>query len=62
MFTPAATTILPWLTPLAAALLALVLAIVFHLPRREYRNIVVNVILLALAGFVAYGRFVLEPL
>jgi hypothetical protein len=30
--------------------------------RREYPNIVFNVMLLALAVFVAYGRFVLAPL
>jgi len=61
---PAATGILPWLTPLAGALLALLmlLATGFHLLRREYPNIVLNLILLALAGFVAYGRFVVAPL
>ena len=61
---PAATHILPWLTPLAGALLAvmMILAILFHIQRREYQNIVGNVILLALAAFVAYGRFVLSPL
>ena len=61
---PAVTGILPWLTPLAAALLALVmlLAAGFHATRREYPNIVFNVILLALAAFVAYGRFVIAPL
>jgi uncharacterized membrane protein YphA (DoxX/SURF4 family) len=61
---PALTGILPWLTPLAAAGLALImlLAIGFHLMRREYPNIVINVILLALAAFVAYGRFVVVPL
>jgi hypothetical protein len=61
---PALTGILPWLTPLAGALLALLmlLAAGFHLMRREYPNIVFNLILLALAAFVAYGRFVLVPL
>ena len=60
---PALTGILPWLTPLAAALLAVImlLAAGFHLPRREYRNMVFNLILLALAAFVAYGRFVVTP-
>ena len=42
-----------------AILLGKIVAILFHIPRREYQNIVVNVILLALAAFVAYGRFVL---
>ena len=61
---PALTNILPWLTPLAAALLALMmlLAAGFHLTRREYPNIILNLILLALAALVAYGRFVVVPL
>ncbi len=61
---PAVTGILPWLTPLAAALLAvmMLLAAGFHLMRREYPNIVFNLVLLALAAFVAYGRFVAVPL
>jgi hypothetical protein len=60
---PAATGIALWLTPLAAALLALVVvfAAVFHLRRDgEGMNAVMNLVA-ALAGFVAYGRLVLEP-
>lgn len=58
---PGLTGIQAWLTPLAAALLALMmlLAALFHLPRHEYPNMVGNLVLLALAAFVAYGRFVL---
>jgi hypothetical protein len=62
---PAATNILPWLTPLAAALFALlmVFAIVFHVRRgNEVPNIVFNIILGVLAAVVAYGRFVVEPI
>lgn len=61
---PAATGILPWLTPLAAVLLAVVmlLAAGYHVLRREYPNIALNLVLLALATFVAYGRFVAVPL
>ena len=61
---PALTGILPWLTPLAAVGLIIVMvgAVIFHIPRKEYPNIAFNVILLALAAFVAYGRFVLVPL
>jgi putative oxidoreductase len=63
---PAITGILPGLTPLAAAGLALImlLAAIFHIPQRETegRNIVTNLVLLALAAFVAYGRWVLVPL
>jgi putative oxidoreductase len=53
-----------WLTPLAAAGLVLVMlgAAVFHITRGEYPNIVQNIILAALAAFVAYGRWKLRPL
>ena len=55
--------ILPILTPLAAVGLVIVMApaAVYHLTRREYPNVVFNLVLLALAAFVAYGRFVLSP-
>ncbi len=61
---PALTHVLPWLTPLAAVGLVIVQigAIIFHIPRREYPNIVFNLVLLALAAFVAYGRFVAVPM
>jgi putative oxidoreductase len=61
---PALTGILRWLTPLAAAGLALmmVLAMGFHAFRGEYPNMAFNFILFALAAFVAYGRWVLSPL
>lgn len=61
---PALTGILTWLTPLAAAALALVmlLAAGFHASRREFPAIGFNLVLLLLAAFVAYGRFVLLPL
>ncbi len=61
---PAASQVLPWLTPLAALGLALVMvgAIVLHIQRREYPNVVINAVLGLLALFVAYGRFVLEPI
>ncbi len=64
LIVPAATGILPWLTPVAAAALALVmlLAAGFHVQRREMPNIVTNLVLLAVAAFVAYGRFVVAPL
>jgi uncharacterized membrane protein YphA (DoxX/SURF4 family) len=60
---PALTGTLPWLTPLAAAglVIQMVGAMVYHLPRRENPNIVFNAVLLVLAAFVAYGRFVLAP-
>lgn len=56
---PLATGILVWLTPLAALGLALVqiLAIGFHLRRGEAQIVPVNVVLLLLALFVAWGRW-----
>src|SRR3954447_15954527 len=61
---PALTGILPWLTPLAAVGLGIimVLAIGFHSTRREAQSVVFNVVLFALAAFVAYGRFFVMPL
>ena len=52
------------LTPLAASGLVVVMlgAMVFHLGRGELPNIVLNLILAALAGFIAYGRWKLVPL
>jgi len=57
---PALTGILPILTPLAAVGLVLTMigASLTHLRLREYPGIAVNVVLLALAAFVAYGRFI----
>lgn len=61
---PAATKIKPMLTPLAAAMLGLVmfLAIIFHLVRGEFGTLPINLIALVLAGFVAYGRARLSPI
>lgn len=61
--TPQATGILPILTPLAAVGLALTMigAAITHLRRGEMPMIGINVVLLILALFVAYGRFVLVP-
>jgi hypothetical protein len=56
---PAVTGIAPILVPLAATGLAItmVLAIVVHLRRGEAKVIAPNLVLLALAVFVAWGRF-----
>lgn len=56
---PAASGFLPILTPLAAAGLAIimVLAIGVHARRKESQAIAINVALLAMALFVAWGRF-----
>ena len=61
---PAVTGILPWLTPLAALGLALVMipAGALHVSRHEYSSIGMNLVLMLLAIFVAYGRVTLVPL
>lgn len=56
---PAATGVAPILTPLAATGLAITmaLAIVVHLKRKEQSLVPINLVLLALAAFVAVMRF-----
>lgn len=56
---PAALDIAPVLVPLAAVgvVLLMVGATIVCLRRRETRTVVVNLVLLALAGLVAWGRF-----
>jgi len=60
---PAAIGVLPWLTSLSAAVLALMMlcAIGLHLLCRERAKVVVGIVLFALAAFVAYGRWVIAP-
>jgi len=36
--------------------------VIFHITRKEYPNIVFNLVLLALAAFVVYGRGLMPPL
>jgi uncharacterized membrane protein YphA (DoxX/SURF4 family) len=61
LIAPMLTGILSWLTPLAAVGLVLTMigAIYTHIRRKENQTIGINVVLLLLAAFVAYGRFVL---
>lgn len=56
---PAWTGIAPILTPIAAVGLAVImaLAIVTHIRRKEFSALPVNLVLLAAAAFVAWGRF-----
>ena len=56
---PLLTGVLVWLSPLAALCLVLLqlLAIGFHLKRGELQVLPMNVVLLLLAAFVAWGRF-----
>ena len=60
---PAATGIVPRLTPWAAAFLAVMMlaATGLHLACRDDPRTVVSVVLFALAAFLAYGRWVLAP-
>jgi uncharacterized membrane protein YphA (DoxX/SURF4 family) len=61
---PMLTGIMPWLTPVAALSLVLVQILAIfteHLPAKEYKALPFNLVLLALAVFVAYGRFVVIP-
>jgi putative oxidoreductase len=59
LIAPAATGILPWLTPVAACCLAalMVCAIFFHVSRREYREVVRNVVIFAIVLVIALGRW-----
>ena len=56
---PGVTRIMPRLIPAAAFGLALVMigAIIYHLTRGEFQNIAMNLILVGLTAFVAYGRW-----
>jgi putative oxidoreductase len=54
---------LNWLAVLAASGLALImlLAVLFHAGRREYREVGTTFVLVALPAFVAYARAFLVP-
>ena len=61
---PAVTHILPWLTPIAAIGLAIIMigAVVVHVRRHEMAALGAPIVLLILSLLVVYGRFVLVPL
>jgi hypothetical protein len=61
---PAVTRIQPWLTPLAAVGLAIImgLAVPFHIMRGEANIIGMHVIVVALSVFVAWGRYRKAPI
>lgn len=61
---PAATRIEPWLTPLAAVglLLVMLLAIPVHVKKGELAQMGAPILLGLLAAFVAWGRFFVAPL
>jgi len=56
---PVLTGIAPILTPIAAVCLALIMtgALVFHVRRKEWPNVPVSLVLIALLLFVAIARF-----
>ena len=60
---PAVTGIYPWLTPVAAVALALLMlmAAIFHALRRETTEAALNVLLLIMLVGVAYIRWPLMP-
>ena len=60
---PVLTGILPWLTPLAAIGLIIVMlgAVVFHVRRGEFRNIILNLILLLVSAFVGLELWLAVP-
>jgi len=64
MILPAATGIMPWLTPVAAIGLALTMigATGFNVKNGDASHVPVNLVLLLVAMFVVVGRFVIAPL
>ena len=61
---PSVTRIAPWLTPLAAIglMVVMIAAVVFHVGRDEFANIGINVVNLVVLGYIAYGRARLVPI
>lgn len=60
---PALSGVSPWLTPMAAIALALLMfmAAMFHAVRRERGEMAVNLLLLTILGVVIYFRWELMP-
>jgi hypothetical protein len=63
LFLPVVSGFLAWLTPFAASFLAvmMLLSIIFHTRCRDKPNVVVSLVLFAMAVLLAYGRWVLAP-
>jgi putative oxidoreductase len=61
---PALTRTMPVLTPLAAIGIALIMlfAMIFHVIRGEFSALGINLVLLVLALFVAWGRLAASPI
>jgi uncharacterized membrane protein len=61
---PAALKVLPWLTPVAAIALAIIMvgAVNDHIQHKEFNTIVPSIVLLILVVAIALGRFALVPI
>ncbi len=61
---PGITRIAPWLVPLAAAGLIIIMvgAALYHARKHEYSGMVPSLVLLLLAAFVLYGRWIVAPI
>jgi uncharacterized membrane protein YphA (DoxX/SURF4 family) len=61
---PAATGILPWLTPVAAAGLVIIMigASAYHFQHGENNRAPMTLVLLVLTALIVVGRFVIQPL
>ncbi len=61
---PAVTHILSWLTPIAAVGLVLTMigAAIVHVRLKEFSRLATPIVLLLLALFIVYGRFLVVPL
>lgn len=61
---PSVTRIAPWLTPVAAVglMIVMIAAIFFHIGRDEMANVGVNVLNILVLGYLAYGRARLAPI
>lgn len=64
LIVPELTHMLPWLTIVAAAGLVIIMigAVIYHIVRKEYANIVLCAVLLILSAVIVYGRWILVPI
>ncbi len=63
LIVPAVTKILPWLTPVAAGGLAVVMvgAVVYHIQHKENAQVMPSLVLLILSVIVLVGRWLITP-
>ena len=61
---PALFRIKPWLTPITAVsiILLMIIASIFHIARGEASVITANIVFAAIAAFIAWGRFKAAPI